>query len=155
MNEMSHLLPAGGLTDDEANFVYNMEVLGLPMRKAVSLAGITASRAVAPHVVQAREVVRTKMRGDLGVTKEDATHGIKEAIHRAQLLGEPMTEIAGWDRLIKLHGLDTPQKVDINIKASVEVIAKQVRTMSDEDLVKALGAGDIIDGDFYAIPAAD
>lgn len=155
MSELAHLLPAGGLTDDEANFVYNVEVLDLPVKKAAQLAGVPASKAVAPHIVQAREIVRNKLRGDLSVTKEDATYGIKEAINRAKIIGDPMVEIAGWDRLIKLHGLDAPQKVDINIKASIDVLSKQVRSMSDSELVKALGVDSIIDAEFYEVRSPD
>ena len=138
-----------GLTQEEAEFVYNTEVLGMPVRAAARAAGTTMGVAVKPHIQQARELVKREVRGNLNVTKEDATFGLKEAIYRAQLIGEPMTEIAGWDRLIKLHGLDAPQQVDINVKASIEVVKQQVRGLSDEELVARLGAGDIIDGEFY------
>lgn len=138
-----------GLTQEEAEFVYNVEILNLPLRKAASLANFPLGHVGASHIVQARELVRVELRGNLNVTKEDATYGIKEAIHRAQLLAEPMTEIAGWDRLIKLHGLDTPARVDINFNATIDVLRSQVRSLSDAELVKALGAGEIIDVEFY------
>lgn len=141
-------LPAG-LTQEESEFVYSTEVLGMPARAAARAVGATMAIAVRPHVIQARETVKIAVRGNLQVTKEDATYGIKEAIHRAQLFAEPMTEIAGWDRLIKLHGLDAPQRIDINMKASVDIVRSQVRGMSDSELVAQLGAGDIIDGEFY------
>lgn len=140
-----------GLEQAEAEFVYNVEILDLPVKKAAQLADLPYSRVHQAHIVQARELVRTELRGNLQVTKEDATFGLKEAINRAKLLGEPMTEIAGWDRLVKLHGLDAPQRVDININASIEVAKSQVKTMTDAELVQSLGAGGVIDAEFYEI----
>lgn len=140
-----------GLEQAEAEFVYNVEVLDLPVKKAAQLAELPYSRVHQPHIVQARELVRRELRGNLNVTKEDATFGYKEAIHRAKILGEPMTEIAGWDRLVKLHGLEAPQRVDINITASIAVATQQVKSMSDADLVKSLGAAGVIDAEFYEV----
>lgn len=153
---MNDLLPIAnlppGLEQEEAEFIYNVEVLDLPTKKAAQLAGLPYGRTQQPHIAQARELVRREIRGNLNVTKEDATFGLKEAIGRARALAEPMTEIAGWDRLIKLHGLDAPQRVDINITASIEVAQRQVRGMTDAELVKSLGAGAVIDAEFYQVP---
>ena len=141
-------LPAG-FTNEEVNFVYNAEVLGLPTRKAASLAGLDYRQTNSAHLMQARESVRNEMRGNLQVTKEDVTHGLKEAIDQARTLADPMAQIAGWGALTKLHGLDAPTRIDVNLNASVEVLTTQVRQLSDADLVKSLGAGRVIDAEFY------
>lgn len=138
-----------GLTDDEANFVYNVEVVGLPPKKAAQLAGMPASKMYAAHIVQARELARNVVRGSCQVTKEDVTLGIKGAIDRARILSEPMTEIIGWEKLAKLHGLDEPQKVNINVNESIKVVTEHVRSVPDADLVRLLGAGDVVDVEFY------
>ena len=44
-NDLTHVLPTG-LTSEEVNFVYNVEVLGLPARKAATMAGMPISRQV-------------------------------------------------------------------------------------------------------------
>jgi hypothetical protein len=147
---LAGLVPAG-LTNEESEFVYNVEVLGLPVRKAASMAGLPIGSSTKPHIAQAREVMRREIRGSLQVTKEDVTYGIQEAIGRAKILGEPMVEIVGWEKLAKLHGLDAPTKIDINLNASIEVLEGNIRSMSNADLVKALGADSVIDGEFYEI----
>ncbi len=147
---LAGLLPPG-LTNEEAEFIYSVEVLGLPVRKAASLAGLPASNICRPHIMQARELTKRELRGALQLTKEDVSWGMQEAIKRAQILGEPMTEIVGWEKLAKLHGFDAPQKIDINITASVAVLQANVRSMSDAELAKALGASSVIDGDFYEV----
>lgn len=140
-----------GLTAEETEYVYYVEVVGLPPRKAANCARFEYRRINEPHIMQARAQVRRHVRGDLNVTKEDVTFGIKEAIERARILGEPMTEIAGWDRLIKLHGLDAPQRIDINVRASVEAYKEHVRRLSDDELMADVGAGNVIDADFYEV----
>lgn len=142
------VIPAG-LTDDEANYVYNVEVLGLPPKKAAQLAGMPPSKMYAGHVAQAREIARNAVRGSCQVTKEDVTFGMKEAIGRAQILADPLTEILGWEKLAKLHGLDAPQKIDINVSESIKVVQEHVRSVPDNELVRLLGAGDVIDVEFY------
>lgn len=148
---LTHLLPSGGLTAAEIDFVYNAEVLGLPVRKAINMAGVCPSTATKPHIVEARDLVKRALRGTLNITKEDVIHGYMDAIGRAKALAEPMVEIVGWEKIAKLLGFDTPQKVDINLRSSVEVLTKQVRDMSDEELMKALGAGSVIDAEFHEI----
>lgn len=150
-SELAGIPSMSGLTAEEASFVYNVEVIGLPARAAARQAGLPPTMISKPHLQQARELLRREVRGNLQVTKEDVTFGIKEAIDRARILGEPMTEIAGWDRLVKLHGLDAPQKVDISVHTTIEVLNQHVRGLSDVELAKALGGDTVIDGDFYRV----
>lgn len=151
--DLTQLIP-GGLTPLEAEFVYNLEVLGLPVKKAASLAGCGVGMALKPHIVQARELLKRELRGALNITREDVIHGIHEAIGRAKILAEPATEIAGWKEISRISGLDAAAKVDINITATIDVLKGQVRGMSDAELARYVGAGDIIDGDFYVVPEA-
>jgi hypothetical protein len=149
---MNDLSPAvAHLTQEEAEFVYNVEVIGLPARKAAEMAGMSPAKIAAPHLVQARETLKKEMRGHLRITKEDVVDGYLGAIDRARLLAEPITEIAGWKEVAKILGHDAPAKVDVNITASIEVLRGHVRNMDDAALAKLLGAGDIIDGDFYEV----
>lgn len=139
------------LTGEEANFVYNVEVLGLPARKAATMAGMPPSRISAPHLVQAREALKRELRDAVAITKEDVVNGYQDAIRMAQHLADPLTMIVGWEKTAKILGYDQPQKIDININASVEVQQALVKEMSDADLVKMLGAGNVIDAEFYEI----
>lgn len=141
------------LTAEEAKFVYNVEVLQMPMQLAADQSGMPLRRAVSPHIVQARQLIKDEIRRTTGITKEDCVYGMRDAIDRARIFAEPMTEIVGWEKIAKLMGYDAPQRVDININATVEVIRGQLRHLPDEELVKALpDARDIIDGDFYEVP---
>lgn len=144
-----------GLTAEEANFVYNCEVLGLPVRKAASMAGMPPTMVSKPHLQQARELLKREVRGAVNITKEDVVHGMREAIDRARIIAEPATEIMGWEKIAKLLGYDSPQKVDINITASIEVLRAHVKTMGDAELAELIGARGVIDGDFYRLEKPD
>lgn len=138
-----------GLTAEEANFIYNTEVLNLPARTAARMAGMAPSKIVAPHIIQAREQAKKALQGHLAITKEDIVHGYKEAVDMARILAEPLTMITGWEKIAKILGHDQPQRVDININASIEVQKNVIKALSDEELVRQLGADHVIDAEFY------
>lgn len=137
-----------GMTHEEAEYVYNVEVLGLPVKKAAQMAGLDYRRINDTHVMAARTKVREQFLSGMSITKESVTHGLLDAINRAKLFGEPMTEIAGWDRIMKLHGLDQP-KPDPNVNVTINVFREKVKGMSDRELIESVGAAGIIDADFY------
>lgn len=141
------------LADDEANFIYNAEILQLPVRKAAELAGMPASKIYDEHIKSLRELVRAELNSQVNISREDVVRGMSEAVNRARLLGEPMTEIIGWEKIAKLLGYDAPQKIEITSHSTMEVIQNNLRGLSDAELTKFLGAGNVIDADFYEIPA--
>ncbi len=140
-----------GLTAEEAQFVYAVEVLGLPVRVAAKQSGMPLTMVSTPHLQQARELLKREVRGNLSVTKEDVTFMLKEAYHMGQIIAEPAAMIAAANSLSKLHGLDAPQKLDINITASIDVLKGHVRQMDDSTLATLVGADKVIDGDFYRV----
>jgi len=148
--DLAALLPSG-LTQPEMEFVWNLEGLGLPGKKAAALAGVPYGWLCRPVIVQARQMLQDAIRGTQAFTREDVMHGIHEAIGRAKLLGDPATEILGWDKLARVGGLDAPQRVDVNVHASIDVLKSHVRRLSDAELTKYIGAGGIIDADFYEV----
>lgn len=154
--DLTTLLPSG-LTQAEAEFVWNLEGLGLPARRAASLAGVPYGLLCKPQIVQAREALKTAMRASMGITRDDVLHGIKDAIGRAQIMGEPATEIMGWEKIAKIAGLDAPQKIDVNITASVAVLKGHVRALSDAELARLVGSGakNVIDADFYPVDSGE
>lgn len=152
----SQLIPAEiiptGLTQAESEYVYLTEVLGMPAIKASRMAGLPAGAHCKAHVIQARDIARKTVRGQLNITREDVIYGIHEAIGRAKILSEPATEIIGWEKIAKIAGLDAPQRIDLNINASIDVLKSHVRGMSDADLANLVDAGNVIDADFYEVP---
>lgn len=148
--DLAEILPPG-LTPEEANFVYNVEVLGLPARKAAQLAGMPFTRAIKGHIIQARELVKRELRANMVITREDVVAGYQDAVGLAKLMGDPTAMIMGWEKTAKILGLDAPQRIDINLQASIEVQQQTIKSLSTPELLKRLGAGDIIDAEFYDV----
>lgn len=139
-----------GLTNEEASYVYNVEMLGLPSKKAAMLSGMPINSVSKPIIAQARAMLRKQIRGDMAITKDDIIHGMMEAVGRAKLFGEPSTEIIGLKEVARLMGFDQPQKIDINVKTTIEVMMQQARGMPLEELMAGIpGAGEVIDAEFY------
>lgn len=149
--EVASATPPSLLTADEANFVYNLEVLGLPVKKAASMAGVRADIANRGHIVQAREQLKRELRGNMAITKEDVIAGFKDGIDMARIMADSKAMVAGWKEIGELLGYYAPQKVDVNLNTSVEVLQKTIRTIPTEELIKRLGAESVIDADFYEV----
>lgn len=124
----------------------------MPNRLAADLAGLPRGKMFKPHIQQAREVLKNELRGNVNFTKEDVLFGLREAIDRARIIAEPSTEIAGWKQISSMLGYDAPVVNQINVRETITVVQQQVRRLSDGELVKMLGAGNVIDGDFYETP---
>lgn len=137
------------LTNEEAQFIYNAEVIGLPTKKAADLAGLAYKVALMPHIVQAREATKREIRGNMQITREDVLFGVQEAIGRAKIISEPATELRGWEIINKMQGYDAPTRVNVNLQESVTVVQQQMRSTPTSELVDLLGAGNVIDADFY------
>lgn len=149
---LSQIPSLSALSAEEAQFVYGAEVLGLPVKAAARMAGLPLGMVSKPHLQQARELLKREVRGAMNITKEDVVFGYRDAIDRARIINEPATEIAGWREISKLLGYDTPQKIDINITQSIEVLKEHARGLDDAELARIVGARDIIDTDFYELP---
>lgn len=139
------------LTGPQANFVYNTEVLDMPVKAAAAEAGMPMTHVSNPSVMSARLALRKELQGRLDVTKEDIIYGIKEAIKDAKLLQDPIAQIKGFEVLNKMFGFDAPKEVKITVDGTIDIVKKNISKMPDADLIKLLGADGIIDGDFHEI----
>ena len=141
------------LTEEERQFLRNIEVMGLPVSRAAEIAGVASPQLTLqkPDAIDLRAKLRDATRQRVNITKDDCINGIREAIDHAKLTDEPMAQIAGWREISKMLGYDAPKQVNITISGNIRDLRKQVAALTDEDLVEALGADDVIDADFYPV----
>lgn len=142
-----------GLSEPEAMFVYQLEVIGLSTARAAEVAGVNSPYAVLkkPHIVAAREQTRIAMRGRTNFTREDVIAGLKEAIDQAKVMADPMAQIAGWREMAKLLGFDKTPNVHLHLNGTVDQMRRQVSAMSSDELAQAMGNEGILDADFYRV----
>lgn len=146
---------AGHLSDSEQMFIYQLEVIGLPVQRAAEVAGVSSPYALLkrPHMLAAREQVRIAMRQRVNFTREDVVAGIKEAIDQAVIMADPMAQIAGWREIGKLLGYDKTPNIHIHASGTLEQVRKQLQEMTTEELMQQAGDGNVLDGDFYTVGA--
>lgn len=143
---------ADNLSEEEQMFLYQLEVVGLPAVRAAEIAGVSSPYALLkkPHIVAGREQYRAAVRGRTDFTRDDIIAGFKVAIDQANVLGDPMAQIAGWREIAKVKGYDKTPNININLSGTEEQVLKQVRALSTSELVKMSG-GDVLDADFYRV----
>lgn len=140
------------LTEQETLFLYNVEVVGLPVLRAAEICGIKSAHYVLkkPHMVAARQKFREAIRGDVDFSREDVVFGMKEAVDQAKILGDPMAQIAGWREIAKIKGYDKQPTINFNLTGTIEDFRKQVQNMSTSSLLELVGEN-ILDADFYRV----
>ena len=94
--------------------------------------------------------MKEQLRQSSQITREEVLAGYKEAIDRARILDEPMSMIAGWTAISKILGYDKPQEVHITVSGGSD-IRKQIRSLSERELLKLVDDSGVIDGEFYPI----
>lgn len=144
------------LSEQELLFLYNVEVVGLPVQRAGELAGVKSPYYLLkkPHMVAAQQKFREAVRGSVDFTRDDVAFGFKEAIDQAKVLGDPMAQIAGWREIAKLKGYDKQPTININLNGSIEDFKKQLQSMPTEKLMELAGV-QVLDGDFYRVQKDD
>lgn len=150
---MSKELLQVGLSEAEQQLVYNIEVLGMSQARAAELAGVVSFQVVLkrPDVIDAREKLRTAVRQRADITKDEVIAGIKKAVDQADLLADPMAQIAGWREIAKMLGYDAPREVKVTISTDINTRRRQIAQLDDEELIEMLGADDVIDAEFYEV----
>lgn len=143
-----------GLDEQEQQLLYNVEVLGLSVKRAGAMAGVTDPHAMLQrgNVMVAREKLRAALRERLQITREDVVNGIKTAIDQAVILADPMAQIAGWREIAKILGIDKTPNVNVHIQGTLEQVQKQLQGLPLEQLMKEAGQiGNVVDVDFYRV----
>lgn len=81
------------------------------------------------------------------ITRDEVVIGVKDAIDRAKRLGEPRTEIAGWETLIRMQGLNAPERMVVELPEETREMLDTLKGMDSAQVAELAGTGNIIDLD--------
>lgn len=139
------------LSEEESRLLYNVEVLGLNVKRAGELAGVSSPNNVLKraHVMVAQEQLRNALRVRVQITREDVIAGLKDAVDQAKILADPMAQIAGWREIAKILGYDKTPTINVHLSGSAAQIRQQVQQLSTQQLLEMSGNEKVIDADFY------
>ena len=91
-----------------------------------------------PNVLRVYQAEKAAYESASQMTRKKVMDGLLEAVEMAKLMAEPATMVSGWREIGRMCGYYEPVKhtLDINIKGDVTL--RQLNSMSDADLLKAL-----------------
>ncbi len=148
------------LSQQEQDFLYNLDVLGMTQSRAAELAGLGSNPSALlkkPTMLAARDELRVALRGNVQITREDVIAGYKKAIEKADLIDEPLAMIAGWREIAKMLGYEAPKEIHHHLTGTVTDMRRQLSQLTDAELLDQLGpdASDVLDGEFVRIEHHD
>lgn len=128
---------------------------GIPKDRSAIMAGATVDAVpffeASPTVQQELAKIRTAVRENTGITREQIVEMLMEAAGYAKLLGDPMGMIAAARELGKMLGFYAPEVKKIEKGINAQDLRKALKDMNDEDLYKLANAK-VIDGEFTRVP---
>ncbi len=87
-----------------------------------------------PQVIDYIHVIRAEAEHKLKISRQDVLKGTLHAIRQADIQGDPMTQIKGWESIAKLEGLNAPEKHEHEHKGHIHHTKQELESMSDEEL---------------------
>lgn len=139
------------LSEREAYFVQFFVHDNLSVMAAMKAAGYETHKKCIHNplsferVRRAVALERQKYAQASDMTRRRVVDGILEAIDMAKAKQDPAVMISGWKEVAKICGLNEPQKVQIDINASVTT--EHLRSLSDAELARLLAESEAIEGE--------
>ena len=126
----------------ERRYVLQVTIGRMPKSSAAKDAGFkTAPKSKAVNA--AIQVMHVEMARELVIDLDYINKGIVEAIHMANLQGEPATMIAGYRELGKLGGMYVEKKeISVNVKHLTE---EELQELDDAELDELIERADAIE----------
>lgn len=143
------------ITEQQRQFITFLVHDKMPQTAAARLAGYAQPGTAAhglllnPRVKKAIAVEREEYAKASGLTRKKVIDGFIEAIDMARIKADPIAMISGWREIGKMCGFYEPQKVDMTVSVSGQVLLKRLQTLSDEELLKMVESDpSVLEGEF-------
>ena len=155
------LNPDAPLTEMQRQFVVYLVDHGMTQTAAARAAGFnqpgTAANTLMQHPKIERAIAerRAEYAAASQVTKKRVIDGFLESIEMAKIKADPLTMIAGWREVGKMCGFYEPTKTKVEVSVNGRVVVDRLNSMSDEELLRVISDGSVIDGDVRVIENDD
>lgn len=155
------LNPDAPLTEMQRLFVVGMVEHQMTQTAAARQAGFsnpgTAAHELMIHPKIKRAIAERRAEYAIAsrVTKKRVVDGFLEAIDMARTKADPLTMVAGWREVGKMCGFYEPTKTKVEVSVNGRVVVDRLNSMSDEELLRVISDGSVIDGDVRVIENDD
>ncbi len=89
----------------------------------------------------------------VGMTRQKVMEGLLEAVEMAKIQADPTAMIAGWREVGKMCGYYEPQKKQIDVNITGNVVMERLNRLSDSELLKLIGeqTTNALEGEFVEV----
>lgn len=131
-------------------------VMGMNYREAGEYSGLTqgtvSNLMQKPKVKEyVAQIQRTQAR-KLNVSRERVMEGILDAISDAKMLGEPASQIRGWEQIAKMQGYYAPERRVLELPEEAQEFINAMQSLDSSEVARLAGQNDLIElsADDYA-----
>lgn len=123
-------------------------VMGMTHAEAASYSGMTVNSV--RTLMQKDEVrsyiadIQQAQSKRLSVSREQVMQGMLDAISHAKMLGEPATELRGWEAVAKMQGYNAPERHIHELPKDTQRYLDAVKELRDEELYEITGKKSLI-----------
>lgn len=124
-------------------------VMGMSIKEAAAHCGLTASAVstlmARPEVKEYVARLQQEQADRLNVSREEVMQGMLDAIKDARMLGEPASQIRGWEQIAKMQGYYAPERRVIELPDNARDFIEAVQSLDTAEIAKLAGQSSLIE----------
>lgn len=124
-------------------------VMGMTHSEAADYSGLSpgsVSQLLSkPKVKKYIAEMQKKQEEKLNVSRERVLEGMLTAIQDARQLGEPASQIRGWEQIAKMQGYYAPERRVVELPENAEEFVRALQALDSAEVARIAGQDDLIE----------
>lgn len=123
--------------------------MGMSIREAAEFSGLqagTVSKLMMEPKVKAYVAELQQEQADkLNISREEVMQGMLDAIKDAKLLGEPASQIRGWEQIAKMQGYYAPERRVLELPDNARDFIAAMQSLDSAEIARLAGQNNLIE----------
>lgn len=124
-------------------------VMGMSAKDAAAFSGLTAgsvsSLMARPEVKEYVARLQQEQADKLNVSREEVMQGMLDAIQDAKMLGEPASQIRGWEQIAKMQGYYAPERRVLELPDNARDFIEAMQSLDTAEIARLAGQSNLIE----------
>lgn len=124
-------------------------VMGMNYKEAGEYSGLAHSTVSGlmqePKVKEYIAQIQRQQAKKLNVSRERVMEGILEAIDDARMLGEPASQIRGWEQIAKMQGYYAPERHVHELPEGAQDFIEAMQSLDSSEVARIAGQNNLIE----------
>lgn len=132
-------------------------VMGMSYSDASEYSGLTrgtiSDLMAKPEVKEYVTQLQRQQEKRLNVSRDRVIEGILEAISDARMLGEPASQIRGWEQIAKMQGYYAPERRVLELPEGAQEFVEAMQSLDSSEVARLAGQNNLIEltvDDYYS-----